>query len=403
MTSKRNLLFVLLTMLVSIPSFATAQSDHGSKAYVGIEREFPNLRFNRPVYLTGANDGTDRLFVIEQDGVIRVIPKLDTQGAETISDAETFLDLRGKISRRGNEEGLLGLAFHPEFRTNRKFYVYYSWLDPNMPKPQRGKPRPVAPSVISEFTVSKEDPNRALVESERQILVEPQPFANHNGGMIDFGHDGYLYASFGDGGSANDPLGNGQKLESILGSIIRIDIDHKDEGLGYAIPKDNPFVSVENARGELWAIGLRNVWRFSFDRKTGELFAADVGQDKIEEVNLIKKGHNYGWNRFEANELFRDSTKLVSGEHEKPIAIYEHSWGLSITGGCVYRGTKYPELDGTYFFGDYVSGNLWGTQRGADGSYQTELVRKTGRSIASFGYDDHGDLVGAMGTLFVNP
>ena len=210
--------------------------------------------------------------------------------------------------------------------------------------------------------------------------------------MIEFGPDGFLYVTLGDGGAANDPEGNGQKLSSMLGSIIRIDVDHTQSDLNYAIPDDNPFVDVEGARPELWAIGLRNVWRFSFDRETGELFAADVGQDKIEEVNIIEKGGNYGWNRFEANSDFNLETELAIGEHAKPVAMYERSWGISITGGYVYRGDDYPELQGKYFYGDYVSGNLWALAKNDQGEYEDELVRRTGRSIASFGEDDRGEL-----------
>ena len=370
--------------------------------FVGIERVYSNLRFNRPVYLTGAGDDSGRMFVVEQDGVIHVIPAVDASSTTedatedptaAIKNSTVFLDIREQVNRRGNEEGLLGIAFHPDFANNGHFYVHYSKKTDGVVQGEDGRRRrKVAPNVVSRFTVSKENPNRADHDSEHFVMSLDQPFTNHNGGMIEFGPDGYLYVTFGDGGSANDPLGNGQNMATMLGSIIRIDVDNPGEDKNYSIPEDNPFIGVEGAAEELWAIGLRNVWRFSFDRTEGTLIAADVGQNKIEEVNIIEKGGNYGWNRFEANEKFNEETELVHGEHVQPVAIYERSWGISITGGYVYRGNDYPELQGMYFYGDYASGNLWAMKKDAEGVYQDELVRRTGRSIASFGEDDRGEV-----------
>lgn len=354
--------------------------------WVSLERAYPNLRFDRPVYLTNAGDGSGRMFVVEQSGVIRVIPKAALAEQSDVANAPVFLDIREQVSRRGNEQGLLGLAFHPDFKKNGKLYVHYS-----SKKHVRNR-RTSAPNIISQFTVSESDANVADRESEKIILKQEQPYSNHNGGMIEFGPDGFLYASFGDGGSADDPRGNGQNLKTLLGAIIRINVDEASDDLAYSIPEDNPFVGNEEARDELWAVGLRNVWRFAFDRRDGRLFAADVGQNKLEEVCLVERGGNYGWNRFEADNVFRKNVKLSVGEHIPPIASYDHSWGISITGGYVYRGKAYPKLDGVYFYGDYVSGNLWGLRKNKDGKFQSKLLLRTGRSIASFGEDEDGEV-----------
>lgn len=378
----RHLTLLSVSILVVLAG-VTAESCAGAPELVsGVDlvRVYPGLRFERPVFVTGAGDRSGRLYVVEQEGVIRIF-----DGREDAKSAEVFLDISEHVSRQGNEEGLLGLAFHPDFADNGEFFVHFS-------SSRDAGENGVAQNVISRFRVSTDDSQRADPESEEVLLVQRQPYRNHNGGMIAFGPDGMLYAAFGDGGAANDPEGNGQKLTSILGSIIRIDVDGSSEGLAYGIPADNPFVGVEGARPELWAIGLRNVWRFSFDRGTGALFAGDVGQNKIEEVDIIVRGGNYGWNRFEADDIFAKGTELISGEHIAPIASYPHSEGLSITGGYVYRGTKYPKLRGAYFFADYVSGNLWATTQAEGGEHETELVRRTGRSIASFGEDDAGEL-----------
>jgi uncharacterized repeat protein (TIGR03806 family) len=353
--------------------------------YVGVERVFPRLRFNRPVFLTGAGDGSGRIFIVEQDGVIRVFGGNDHPEPDGPGQSSVFLDIRQKVNRRGNEEGLLGLAFHPDFADNGQFFVHYSLK--SEPRGREG-----APNVLARYCVDPADPDRANPDSEEVIFRQPQPYSNHNGGMIAFGPDGHLYVSLGDGGSANDPHGHGQDLSTLLGAIIRIDVNRAIGEERYAIPDDNPFVDTPRARPELWAVGLRNVWRFSFDRESGLLLAADVGQDRIEEVNVIEKGGNYGWNRFEANSDFNLDTRLVSGRHVPPVAMYGRSEGISITGGYVYRGEDYPQLRGKYFYGDYVSGNLWALSGNQSGDYTSELVRRTGRSIASFGEDDRGEL-----------
>jgi uncharacterized repeat protein (TIGR03806 family) len=369
------------TTNISNASSESPQSDDSQlRQFVGIKRAYSQLRFNRPIYLTGSGDGSGRIFVVEQGGVVRWFSQNEENPTSRV-----FLDISKLVSRSGNEEGLIGFAFHPDFKNNGQLFCHYS------SNSHRTGEKEVASNVISRFTVS-ENPNFVLPDSEEILLTVPQPFPNHNGGAMAFGKDGFLYFSLGDGGYKDDPLGNGQNLKTMLGGINRIDIDSTDLPKSYRIPGDNPFLNVKGAAPELYASGLRNVWRFSFDRKTGELWAADVGQARTEEVNIIQKGGNYGWNRFEANEDFALDTAMASQPHIAPVATYGHQWGGSITGGNVYRGTRFPELDGAYFFGDYMTGNLWKTTKDTDGRYVTQLVRRTGRSIASFGEDDKGEL-----------
>ena len=356
----------------------TIDSVPGIKQFVGIERAFPNLRFHRPVFLTGAGDGSNRIFVIEQAGTVRSF--VPDQATNNTSTPKLFFDIRDRVSRVGNEEGFIGFAFHPNFKSNGEFFAHYSSSTEDMT------------GIVARYKIDPNDPTVGDPASEQIILKVKQPFRNHNGGTIAFGKDGYLYISLGDGGKANDPYGHGQNIKTLLGSILRIDVDATSQEKAYSIPEDNPFVNRPNAAPEIFALGLRNVWRFSFDRKTGELWAGDVGQDLFDEVSLIKKGGNYGWNRFEGNHDFDTKTELAVQPHDPPVAEYGREWGISITGGNVYRGKRFPELNGSYFYGDYVSGNLWRIKKKSDGSYQNELVRRTGRSIASFGEDDLGEV-----------
>ena len=237
-----------------------------------IENAFPNLSFQDPVGIYHAGDNSNRLFIIEQEGRIKVF-----ENNSSISNAQTFLDIRSIVDQDSGytEEGLLGLAFHPNYNENGYFYVHYTdHLNGNLNSPR---------NIISRFSVNNNNPNQANINSEEIILIVDQPYHNHNGGQISFGPDGYLYISFGDGGSAGDPQGNGQNLSTLLGSIIRIDIDNPSNGLNYGIPSDNPFTAPLNARDEIYAYGLRNVWKFSWDLETGFLWAADVGQNEYEE------------------------------------------------------------------------------------------------------------------------
>ena len=343
----------------------------------GFELESVASGFNRRLYVTRAGDGSGRLFVVEQGGVIWVLQ--DGQRLET-----PFLDVSDRISPEAlgsgySERGLLGLAFHPDYAENGVFFINYT--DRN------------GTSVTSRYRVSADDPNRADPASEEQLLLVEQPFANHNGGHLAFGPDGYLYLALGDGGSAGDPQNNAQNLGTLLGTILRLDVD-ADEG--YAIPEDNPFVADENARPEIWAWGLRNPWRFSFDRETGDLYIADVGQNEWEEVNFQPAsspgGENYGWNAYEASQIY--SGQQPAADPVMPIAEYSHSGtgGCSITGGYVYRGEALPALDGVYFYGDWCTGTIWSATAGEGGAWDAQVALESGRRISSFGEDEAGEL-----------
>lgn len=361
---------------------------------------FPNLKWEgweavdeetgkvvplRPMVITPAGDGSGRIFVATQRGMIHIIdPKAPEQ-------TKLFLDIRDQVApwKKNNEEGLLGLAFHPNFKENGQFFVYYS---------AEGTPRK---SKVTRFKVSKDDPNKADPQSETVIMDIDQPYGNHNGGSIAFGPDGYLYIGLGDGGSGNDPLGNGQNLETLLGSILRIDVDHQQNGKNYAIPADNPFVDRGKAKPEIYAYGLRNVWRLGFDPKTGTLYAGEVGQDLWEEINIIKKGGNYGWSVREGTHNFGNRPETAKETPIAPIWEYDHGVGRSITGGLVYRGKKLPELEGLYVYADFVSGKIWALEYDEESG---EVVRNLqisagGIPVMSFGTDAEGELVYTVQTV----
>ncbi len=318
---------------------------------IHVVEAYPNLRISRPIVMTGAGDDSGRLFVASQTGEIYCFDQNDDQ----IEEPEMFMDLSGQVNYkdRENEEGFLGLAFHPNFKDNGKFYVYYTTSQ-----------RPHV-SVVSEFR-TKEGSQHKLGDphTERELMRIEQPFWNHNGGTVAFGPDGYLYIALGDGGKANDPLKSAQDLSKVLGSILRIDVDTKSDELAYGIPKDNPLVGRANVWPEIYAWGIRNIWRMSFDSVTGELWAADVGQNEWEEIDLIRNGGNYGWSLREgANRFTLDGEKGsdVNEKYIEPLIEYPHTddWGKSVTGGLVYHGKNTPQLDGYYLYGDYVSGRLW--------------------------------------------
>jgi glucose/arabinose dehydrogenase len=324
---------------------------------------------DKPTLLVSARDGTGRLFVLEQAGTIRIIK----DGALL---PEPFLDLSGLVNTGGNERGLLGLAFDPKYSENGRFFVNYTDADGN--------------SLTARYSVSGNDPNRADPAGGVPILRIPHPqYANHNGGNLVFGPDGYLYFGLGDGGSGGDPNGNGQNLGVLLGKLLRIDVSVEP----YAVPPDNPFVGRAGAKPEIWAYGLRNPWRFSFDRKTGDLYIADVGQDAYEEIDFQpagdRGGENYGWNFMEGFHPYRGRAPagLIP-----PVAEYDHSGGnCSVTGGYVYRGSLLPELSGMYIFGDYCSGRIWVLDRAANGWRMAEWTDTT-LAITSFGVDDNGEI-----------
>ena len=322
----------------------------------------------RPVAIADPGDGSGRLFIVEQPGVIRIY-----QNGALLP--EPFLDIQQQVGSRGNEQGLLGLAFHPDYSQNGLFYVNYTDLNGD--------------TVIARFSASGDDANRADAGSEQQLMFVRQPYPNHNGGSMVFGPDGYLYLGLGDGGSGGDPLGNGQSLHNDLGKILRIDVDN---GEPYAIPPDNPYAG--ESTPEIWAYGLRNPWRFSFDRLTGDLYVADVGQDRWEEVNFLPAGSppgvNFGWNYREGLHPYTGTPDNI--EVVDPVAEYKHGEDCSVTGGYVYRGEELPAMKGIYLYGDYCSGKIWGLFRDADGAWQNQVLFATGLNISSFGEDAAGEL-----------
>jgi len=336
----------------------------------------------RPLTISGAGDGTNRLFIGRQPGTIHVFP--NDPAADSM---ETFLDIRDRLhfNPPENEEGLLGVAFHPKYAENGEFFVYYT-AKYNSDAERR--------SVISRFRVSDDDPNRADPDSEEIILEIPQPYWNHNGGTIVFGPGGYLYVGLGDGGKGGDPHSYGQNLGALLGKILRIDVDHKDPGLAYAIPKDNPFAGQTDKRGEIWCYGIRNVWRIAFDPATGELWAADVGQDTWEEIDLIERGGNYGWNLREGKHPFGPHGSEARDDLIDPIWEYHHDVGKSITGGNVYRGQAVPELDGAYLYADWVTGQVWALwyDKSAGRVTANRTIQPKGFPVMTFGEDDAGEV-----------
>jgi len=324
-----------------------------------------------PVFVTHAGDGSNRLFIVEQAGRIRVFQNGSLLGTP-------FLDIQSRVTS-GGERGLLGIAFHPDYKNNRRFFLNYT------------NNRPTLKTIIAEYQASPSNPNVAQT-TERVLLEINQPFDNHNGGQVLFGPDGYLYIGMGDGGSGGDPQNHAQNLDSLLGKMLRIDVDGT---LPYAVPAANPFVNRSGA-DEVWAFGLRNPWRFSFDRLTGRLFAADVGQVTREEVDLVERAGNYGWRRYEASLCYSPSSGCENPAPEFPfqfpIAEYGRGEGVSVTGGYVYRGRLFPELIGTYLFGDYGSGRIWGLTETSRGTWtRTELLR-SGLSVSSFGEDEAGEV-----------
>ncbi len=361
-------LCVLLTMM-GAAACAQAQGN------VEIEVAFPNLSFNRPVDLQHAGDGSGRLFVVEQAGRIRAFPNHPEAANTTL-----FLDIADRVHDQGNEEGLLGLAFHPDFPQNGRFFVYYTAANPRR-------------SVLARFQRDPLEPQRADPASETRLLEVAQPFSNHNGGQLAFGPDGLLYVALGDGGSGGDPLGHGQNRRTLLGSILRLDVDRASAGRAYGIPADNPFAgNTEGFREELYAYGLRNPWRMSFDVETGRLWAADVGQNAFEEIDVVEAGGNYGWRTMEGASCFDPPSGCDEAGLRLPVWSYDRGEGRSVTGGYVYRGPGVPSLVGWYVYGDFVSGKIWALAF-EDGAVQAhaELLDTT-LGISSFGVDENREL-----------
>lgn len=371
-----------LLFLIACGNSSAQSSDDGSAAAT-FEPVFDGLSFvSRPLLLIpGPETDQQRLYIVEQVGRITSFPNepnvAENQQRLVLDISEKVRNpIRGVGLRGGNEEGLLGFAFHPQVSDNQRVFLHYSADDP-----RRG--------VVSEWTLQSDgtvDP-----DSEKVLLEVEQPWSNHNGGHIEFGPDGYLYITLGDGGSGGDPHGNGQDTSTLLGSILRIDVDHTENDKPYAIPDDNPFVDDPDARDEIYAYGLRNVWRFSFDPETGDLWAGDVGQNAWEEIDIIEKGGNYGWNAREGFHAFRGGEKTE--DMIDPVHEYDRQAGVSVTGGYVYRGDDVPELQGAYIFGDFGSGTIWMLRYDRESEEVTEHQR-IGRvsQLASFGVDHDGEL-----------
>ncbi len=335
-----------------------------------------------PVYLTHAGDGSERLFVVEQPGRILIV-----QAGQV--NPVPFLNITDRVGSEASEQGLLSAAFHPHYADNGLFFVNYT--------------NKQGDTVLARYQVSA-NPNQADPATAKILLTIAQPYANHNGGQLAFGPDGYLYLGTGDGGSANDPHGNGQNLGTLLGKILRLDVDNGDP---YGVPESNPFVGQPDARPEIWSFGWRNPWRFSFDPATGDMFIADVGQNQYEEINVepvgAPGGLNYGWRLMEGLHCFNppdcDPAALPV---ELPITEYSHQQGCSVTGGFVYRGSQFPALTGVYFYGDYCTGTVWGVRRNPTGQWEQAQLLQSGANITSFGQDEVGEvyLVTHQGDVF---
>jgi predicted dienelactone hydrolase/glucose/arabinose dehydrogenase/sugar lactone lactonase YvrE len=333
----------------------------------------------RPLVLTHPGDASNRVFVAIQQGIIHVFPN-DPKADKT----KIFLDMQKQVfyNDNENEQGLLGLAFHPKYKTNGEFFIFYTLK------------KDKTTNIISRFKVSKDDPNKADMDSEQVLFKIKRPFWNHDGGTICFGPDGYLYVTLGDGGAADDPFKNGQNLKTLLAKVLRLDVDHKDDGKQYAVPKDNPFVGNKDALPEIWAYGLRNIWRMSFDHKTGKLWASDVGQNLYEEINIIVKGGNYGWSLREGLHPFSSKGVDANKDMIEPVWEYHHAIGKSLTGGHVYRGKRLPELDGFYLYGDYITTKIWGLRydEAKKRVVANRPIRDPNVPILSFGEDEQGEV-----------
>ena len=334
-------------------------------ARIQVTEALGGMTFTQPVALIFPEDSAETGYIVEQSGRILSVSVVNGSWSATES-----LNIEDRVNDRGREEGLLGLALDPDFKSNGHMYVYYTAAGPRR-------------AVVSRFGLG--DPN-----SETVILEVPQPYSNHNGGSLAFGPDGFLYIGLGDGGSAGDPKLNGQNTGTLLGSIVRIDVSRTDTLGTYAIPGDNPFVGVGGARPEVWAYGLRNPWRFTFDRLTGELWAADVGQNEREEVNVIKAGLNYGWNIMEGSMCYKSRGNECNQDGlEAPVVEYGHTNGCSVTGGYVYRGISFDWLTGRYLYGDFCSGKIWSFDPVTNHSVE---MFDTRLKISSFAEDSDGEL-----------
>jgi glucose/arabinose dehydrogenase len=365
--SLRRLLLVALVSLLPLPATVLAQDEVVVSEPLAFSLELVTDGLQQPVFLADPGDGTGRQFVVEQGGLIRILTD------EGVLD-QPFLDLSDEVST-GSEQGLLSMALHPDFSENGRFFIYYTDT--------------TGDTQVARYEVSQDDTNLADPASATAVFSLDQPARNHNGGLVLFGPDGYLYIGLGDGGGQGDPEEHGQNPETLLGTILRIDVDNGDP---YAIPNDNPFAQSGGAL-EIWDYGLRNPWRFSFDRETGDLYIADVGQWDYEEINFQPAGsdggYNYGWNLAEGYACFAvpDCEEFPL---EWPIFVYSHDFGCSVTGGYVVRDPALPDLEGTYLLADYCTGFLWGLTQDDNGEWVAEGPIETGLTVSSFAEDADG-------------
>jgi glucose/arabinose dehydrogenase len=364
-------LFFIVTGTGQIPSKAASNFD---PANVGFREMITGLA--QPVFVTNAGDSSGRLFIVERTGRIRIYKN-------RVLLPTPFLDIQSIVNSTGGEEGLLALAFHPNYGTSGRFYTVFTDQDGSL--------------VLSMFTRSSGNPDLADPNSRITLLTIPHPInQNHNGGTLAFGPDGYLYWSTGDGGSGGDPPNNAQNLNVLLGKILRIDVDHVDPGVNYSIPSTNPFMSNPSARHEIWAYGLRNPWRFSFDRQTGDIFIGDVGQDTREEIDFQPAastgGENYGWRVMEGTICYNPATGCDQSGKVLPIIDYGHSLGCAVTGGYIYRGSLYPPMQGRYFYSDICSGILFSLYHDSINGWVATQIVDTPYAVSTFGEDDQGNL-----------
>jgi len=377
---KIHIPFLFSVILMSLASACSSSDDDNDDVDTGTEQTikaveaFPSLTFTSPVDIKQSPDASNRFFVVEQQGVIKVF-----ENAAGTSSSTNFLDIRSKVTSSG-ELGLLGLAFHPDFATNGFFYVNYTRANPLQ-------------TVIARYKATTPSANTVDISSETVLLTYNQPFSNHNGGSLQFGKDGFLYIAAGDGGSSGDPQNNAQNKKSYLGKILRIDVNSTSKG-NYGIPADNPFAtSTDGSLGEIYAYGLRNPWKISFDTGSDRFFAADVGQNVKEEINLITKGGNYGWKIKEGKDCYSPSSNCDATGLIEPVIDYGRSDGdVSITGGYVYRGETIKGLVGKYIYGDYVSGRIWALELDGNQVKSNALLMKFGGAVSTFGQDSKGEI-----------
>ncbi|MCJ8166688.1 PQQ-dependent sugar dehydrogenase [Pontibacter sp. E15-1] len=375
-----NYILAMVLLMVGCAEKADAQYE--------VKQAYPSVTFDSPVEAVWVNDGQGRLYVVDQQGKIFWLPGNEASSAKP----KLYLDISDRVED-GGEMGLLGLTFHPDFQKNGYFYVNYTTGNPLQTKISRFKANPSSTGPV--------DPN-----SETILLTYEQPYRNHNGGKVTFGPDGYLYIAVGDGGSGGDPQNNAQDRSKLLGKILRIDVNNTSGNRNYGIPADNPFAgNAQGYRDEIYAYGLRNPWKISFDDQTGRLWAADVGQNKIEEIDIIAKGGNYGWRVMEGSDCFKPNSGCDESDLIRPVHEYTHADGVSITGGFVYRGKSMPELQGKYIYADYVSGKVWALTVNEQGTKtENKLLLTTGFPVSSFGQDKDNELLllsyGGEGKLY---